>query len=62
MYFIYTIDYWTVDGAYVRRHGEGEFYPSNSMFNIEDMLWLMAEELGRPTKIEVKWDFVKQLR
>jgi hypothetical protein len=57
MNFAYTIEFWTVDGQYVRRHGVGQFHPSDNSFKIEHMLWLMAEEFGRPKNIEVIWNF-----
>jgi hypothetical protein len=57
MPFTYTIHFWTQDGGYVIREGKGEFHPGDAAFRLEHMLWLMAEEFGRPSKIEVSWKF-----
>lgn len=57
MLFSYCIEYWYGDNGFVRRHGSGEFYPSDSNFKLEHMLWLMAEEFGRPTQIKVHMSF-----
>jgi hypothetical protein len=47
--------------AEVRQAGVGMFYPHDGGFNLEYMLWLMAEQYGRPTKIEVVMNFTKEL-
>lgn len=56
MDFIYTINF-TTNGHVIVRRGRGLFYPHNVGFNIEDMLWQMTEEFGRPEHIDVKMEF-----
>jgi hypothetical protein len=55
--FSYTILYESQDGTVIERTGVGQFYPSDNHFQLEHMLWLMAEEFGRPEQIEVKMKF-----
>lgn len=57
MDFTYEIKFWSEEGGRVTRHGSGMFYPSDVSFQLEHMLWLMAEEFGRPTHIEIIMEF-----
>lgn len=59
MMFAYSIHYHT-GGREIRRSGTGDFHPSDNAFKLEDMLWLMAEEFGRPEKIEVRMSFPRE--
>lgn len=57
MDFNYEITFYPQQGPEVVRTGRGLFYPHDGGFNLEHMLWLMTEEYGRPSKIEVKMFF-----
>lgn len=56
MDFLYTITF-TTEGCTVTREGRGLFYPSDCAFKIEDMLWKMTEEFGRPAHVNVEMVF-----
>jgi len=55
--FWYEIEFWYAEDGYVKREGVGQFHPSDASFKLEHMLWLMAEEFGRPSHIEVIMKF-----
>lgn len=56
MDFEYTITFET-ETAIVGRQGRGLFYPHDGGFNLEHMLWIMTEELGRPVNIKLEMKF-----
>lgn len=59
MEFTYVIVFTTQDGAVVESTGVGLFYPTDiaTAFKIEDKLWQMAEQYGRPFEVEVHMAF-----
>lgn len=57
MDFTVTVLFETQTGLVVERIAAGQFYPSDNPFKLEDMLWLMAEEYGRPARISVALKF-----
>lgn len=57
MDFCYSILFLTQDGKGIEREGTGVFHPSDNTFKLEHMLWLMAEEFGRPLTITITMQF-----
>lgn len=59
MDFAYSIHFHTAEKE-IRRSGTGQFYPSDVTFKLEDMLWAMAEQYGRPEKVEIRMSFERE--
>lgn len=57
MDFTMTVMFETKEGMVIERTVAGQFYPSDNPFKIEDLLWLMAEEYGRPEQIKMELKF-----
>ena len=58
MEFTYLIIFHTQDGREIERIGIGQFYPTDmKVMRLEDMLWKMAEEFGRPSSVEIHLEF-----
>lgn len=59
MDFIATILFFAQSGVEVERTVCGQFYPTDrkDVPRIEDVLWEMSEEYGRPTNVEVHFQF-----
>lgn len=58
MEFAYVIVFHARDGKEIVRTGSGLFYPHEGGFNLEHMLWSIAQEYDiRPEEIEVYMKF-----
>lgn len=57
MDFTLIVEFETREGMVVERTVAGQFYPSDNPFKIEDLLWMMAEEFGRPDQIKMEMKF-----